>query len=50
MTDPGDGICPKCGGSMMNLGWLDCDLDELVCPRCDGAKFAALGENPEDWL
>ena len=39
--------CPQCGGPMLNLGWLDIDVWETACPKCDREKFLALGWDPE---
>ena len=40
--------CPQCGEPMLNLGWLDIEVDEVACPKCDREKFLALGWDPEE--
>ncbi len=40
--------CPKCGEPMLNLGWLDIEVDETACPKCDRERFLALGWDPEE--
>ena len=41
-------VCPKCGGPLLNLGWLDIDRYDDACPKCDRETFLALGYDPED--
>lgn len=32
---------------MLSLGWLDIEVRETACPKCDRGRFLALGWDPE---